>query len=63
MDKNNEVFETTKIMANIKNHDFSVADYKMCKSESEVVMRALESYLSDLKFDNLKVINTLESAT
>ena len=63
MDKNNEIFETTKIMTNIRNHDFSVADYKMCKSESEVVMRALESYLSDLKFDNLKVINTLESAT
>ena len=64
MDRNREIFEITKIMSNIRNSDFTVADYKMCKSESEVVMRALTLYLSDLKFDDLQVLECgLASAT
>lgn len=64
MDRNREIFETTKIMSNIRNHDFTVADYKMCKSESEVVTRALTLYLSDLKFDDLQILECgLSSAT
>lgn len=35
-------FEITKIMNNIKNHDFSVQTYRMSEEESKVVMRALE---------------------
>jgi len=58
MDRNREIFEITKIMSNIRNHDFTVADYKICKSESEAVMRALSLYLSDLKFDDLQVIQS-----
>lgn len=63
MDRNNEIFEATKTMNNLKNHDFSVANYKMCELESKVVMRALSVYLSDLRFDNLHVIDTLDVAT
>lgn len=58
-----EEFETTKVLNNIKNHDFTVADYKMCKRESEIAIRALTQYLDSLKYDGLTVVNTLESAT
>ena len=46
MDK---IFEVTKTLSNMKNHDFSVADYKVCPEESVVVMEALERYLIFLK--------------
>lgn len=64
MDRNGEIFEVTKIMGNIKHNNFTVGDYKLCESESEVVMRALSMYLSDLKFDDLHVFECgLASAT
>ena len=40
-----EQFETTKIINNIKNHDFTVADYKMSEDEAVYVMFALKDYL------------------
>lgn len=39
-----EQFETTKIINNIKNHDFTVADYKMSEDEAVYVMLALKDY-------------------
>ncbi len=49
---NNEIFEVTKIMNNLKNHDFTVQNYKMTVEESDVVIRALGNYLLDLKNDS-----------
>lgn len=55
MDRNEEVFEITKTMSNIRNHDFTVADYKMCPQESDVVLRALEHYKKAIEFNKLSV--------
>ena len=49
---NNEIFEITKIMNNIKNHDFSVQTYRMVKEEADIVNRALAHYLWELKHDS-----------
>ena len=62
MDKKEEIFEVTKIISNIRNNNYTVGDYKLCESESKVVLRALEEYLANIKFDELEVVNTLESA-
>ena len=47
----NELFEITKILNNIKNHDFSVADLKITKKESEVIAMCLETQKNLLDFD------------
>ncbi len=44
------VFEVTKTLNNIKNHDYSVADYKMCKDEAEIVVEALELFIYFLQY-------------
>lgn len=44
------IFEVTKTLNNIKNHDFSVADYKMCKDEAEIVVEALELFIYFLQY-------------
>ena len=62
MDKNEEIFEVTKIISNVRHNNYIVGDYKLCESESKVVLRALEEYLANIKFDGLEVVNTLGSA-
>lgn len=49
MDKTTDLFEVTKIINNIKNHNFSVADYKLCESEAKIVSFYLEWVRSVLK--------------
>lgn len=49
---NEEIFEVTKVMNNIKNHDFSVQTYRATKEESEILLKALKNYLLDLKNDS-----------
>lgn len=50
-----ELFEITKIMNNIKNHDFSVADLKITKEESEIITMCLETQKHLLDYDeNMK---------
>ena len=50
-----ELFEITKIMNNIKNHDFSVANLKITKEESEIIMMCLETQKHLLDYDeNMK---------
>ena len=50
-----ELFEITKIMNNIKNHDFSVADLKITKAESEIITMCLETQKHLLDYDeNMK---------
>lgn len=59
----NELFEITRTMNNIKNHDFSVANYKMCKEEADLCIKALELFGNSLKFDKLNVIGASNEAT
>lgn len=47
----NEIFEITKIMNNIKNHDFSVADFKITGAEGEIIMRCLKKEKEALEYD------------
>lgn len=41
-------FEVTKILNNIKQHDFCISDYKMSKSEADIIKKALERNLADI---------------
>lgn len=41
--------KVTMVINNIKNHCYSVADYKLCEEESKVVIAALEHYLDEIK--------------
>lgn len=46
----------TVVRNNIKQHDFTIEKYKMPQDEAEVVLKALERYIDDLKFEQeLKV--------
>ena len=50
-----ELFEIIKIMNNIKNHDFSVADLKICKEDAEIITMCLETPNHHLDYDeNMK---------
>lgn len=42
---------TTTTLNNIKAHNYTVADYKLCPKEADVVIKALDHYLRDMKFD------------
>ncbi len=44
------IFEVTKTLDNIKHHDFTVADYKMCKDEAEIVTESLELFIYFLQY-------------
>lgn len=44
LNKDDLLFEITKIMSNIKHHDFDIGDFKLCKKDSEVVMNALDAF-------------------
>lgn len=46
-----EIFQVTKIMSNIKNHDFSVSDLKITKAESELIYKYLAKKRNELMFD------------
>ena len=48
---NSYLFEITKIINNIKNHDFSVADFKITGAEGEIIMRCLKKEKEALEFD------------
>lgn len=58
MDITEEKFEVTKIMNNLKQHNFQIQDYKICESEAKVIIDVLEKRLV-----GLETINILESAT
>lgn len=45
----NELFELTKTLNNLKRHDYTVADYKMCKQEADVVMNLLHKRKVELE--------------
>ena len=48
--------DATVILNNIKAHNYSIQDYSLSEYESKIVMKALERYLADLKFEQeLKV--------
>lgn len=58
---NHEIFEVTKIMSNLKNHDFSVQNYRMVKDEADVVIKALEIYKQFLRADKISVPDVFEA--
>ena len=46
----------TVVFNNIKAHNYSIQDYSLSEYESKIVMKALERFLDDLKFEQeLKV--------
>lgn len=46
----------TVVLNNIKAHNYSIQDYPLSEHESKIIMKALERYLDDLKFEQeLKV--------
>lgn len=46
----------TVVLNNIKAHNYSIQDYSLPEYESKIVMKALERFLDDLKFEQeLKV--------
>lgn len=46
----------TVVLNNIKTHNFSIQDYPLSEFESEIVLKAIERYIDDLKFEQeLKV--------
>jgi len=48
--------DATVVLNNIKGHIYTVSNYEMSEKESKIVIRALERYLADLKFEQeLKV--------
>lgn len=53
------------ILNNLKKHDYSIADYKMCKREADVAIEALEMLIKATKFDGMSVpeiFNSLDKA-
>lgn len=57
----NELFEVTKIISNLKNHEFSVQNYRMVKDEADVVIKALEIYLQLIQADKISVPDVFEA--
>lgn len=46
----------TVVLNNIKAHNYSIQDYSLPEYESKIVIKALERFLDDLKFEQeLKV--------
>lgn len=45
----NKVFEVTKTISNISHNNFDIGDYKMCKTEADIVLEALRNYLNELE--------------
>ena len=48
----NEIFEVTKIINNLNQHNFTVQTYRMSKDEADLVIKVLKNYLLDLKNDS-----------
>ena len=52
----NERLMAQTTLNNISKNTYDVHDYRLCKRESEIVIKALRRYISDLAFDEeLKV--------
>ena len=47
------IFEATRTRNNIRNHEYDVQDYPMCKKEADIVMVALQKYIDDLEGQNV----------
>lgn len=54
----NEMFEVTKILRNLAQHNFEIADYKMCKQEADVTVRALALYFDTLENGSWRVTDS-----
>lgn len=45
------LFNITKVLNNLKNNDYTVNDYKMCKEEADVVIALLEDRKAELEYE------------
>jgi len=43
--------DATVVLNNIKAHNYTIQDYPMSEFESRIVIKALNRYLADLKFE------------
>lgn len=46
-----ELFETTKVLNNMKNNDYEVGNYKVGKEEADLIIRLLEKHKEELTYD------------
>ena len=42
--------EATIVLKNLNHHNFDIADYRMSKSEAEIVCKVLRLYIKELDF-------------
>ena len=50
-----EMFEVTKVLRNLAQHNLDIADYKMCKQEADVTAKALTLYRDTLENGSWRV--------
>lgn len=46
-----ELFETTKVLNNMKNNDYEVGNYKVGKDEADLIIKLLEKHKDELTYD------------
>ncbi len=49
--------DATIVLNNIKAHNFLIQDYPMAEYEAKIVIKAIERYLDDLKFEKELIIH------
>ncbi len=42
------IFKATIAKSNLKNHTYDIGDYPLCKDEADIIIKALEVYISYL---------------
>ncbi len=51
----NEMLEVKNILGNLAQHNFEISDYKMCKQEADVTVKALALYFDTLENSSWRV--------
>ena len=51
MSINEMKLDATVVLNNIKGHNFMIQDYPMAEYESKIIIKAIERYIDDLKFE------------
>ena len=47
----NELCDLTIVINNIKQHNYTIGDYKLCENEASIVLKYLEKAKKELEFD------------
>ena len=48
--------KATIVLNNIREHNFTIADYKLCESEAKVCMQLLSTYVGENEVENETVV-------